>query len=78
MKKPVLALTLCALISTGSVFAAQPPRDNFYWLGQINKAPMSSIRTKAFSLLKRAMPLPKASTKSSGMETCPVRQGPIM
>lgn len=38
MKKPVLALTLCALISTGSVFAAQPPRDNFYWLGQINKA----------------------------------------
>lgn len=38
MKKPVLALTLCALISTGSVFAAQPQRDNFYWLGQINKA----------------------------------------
>lgn len=38
MKKPVLALTLCALISTGSVFAAQSPRDNFYWLGQINKA----------------------------------------
>lgn len=38
MKKPVLALTLCALISTDSVFAAQPPRDNFYWLGQINKA----------------------------------------
>lgn len=26
------------MISTGSVFAAQPPRDNFYWLGQINKA----------------------------------------
>lgn len=38
MKKPVLALTLCALIATGSVFAAQPQRDNFYWLGQINKA----------------------------------------
>lgn len=38
MKKSVLALTLCALISTGSVFAAQPQRDNFYWLGQINKA----------------------------------------
>ena len=68
MKKPVLALTLCALISTGSVFAAQPPRDNFYWLGQINKA--SDVINTDEGLLT---PLPKASTRSSGMETCPVR-----
>lgn len=34
----LLALTLCALISSSTVFAADAPRDNFYWLGQINKA----------------------------------------
>lgn len=73
MKKPVLALTLCALISTGSVLL--PSRQEIIstgW-GRLIKPPMSSIRTKAFSLLKRAMPLPKASTRSSGMEIYPVR-----
>jgi len=38
MKKSILALTLAAMISGGTVFAADAPRDNFYWLGQINKA----------------------------------------
>lgn len=34
-----MALTLCALMSGSTIFAAdQTPRDNFYWLGQINKA----------------------------------------
>lgn len=39
MKKSLMALTLCALMSGSIIFAAdQTPRDNFYWLGQINKA----------------------------------------
>lgn len=39
MKKSLMALTLCALMSGSTIFAAdQTPRDNFYWLGQINKA----------------------------------------
>lgn len=40
MKKSILTLALCALISTGSLpaFAKEAPRDNFFWLGQINKA----------------------------------------
>lgn len=38
MKKSILALTIAALISSGTAFAAETPRDNFYWLGQINKA----------------------------------------
>ena len=38
MKKSILALTLAAMISGGTVFAADAPRDNFYWMGQINKA----------------------------------------
>lgn len=38
MKKSVLALTIAAMIANGTVFAAEPPRDNFYWLGEINKA----------------------------------------
>lgn len=36
MKTSLLTLGLCAVLS-GTAFAA-PPRDNFYWLGQINKA----------------------------------------
>lgn len=38
MKKSILALTLAAMISSGTAFAAETPRDNFFWLGQINKA----------------------------------------
>ena len=38
MKHSLLALTLCALISGSPVLAKEAPRDNFYWLGQINKA----------------------------------------
>lgn len=39
MKKSLMALTLCAPMSGSIIFAAdQTPRDNFYWLGQINKA----------------------------------------
>lgn len=78
MKKPVLALTLCALISTGSVFAAQPPRDNFYWLGQINKASDVINTDEGLLTPEEGHALPKASTRSSGMETCPVQQDPIM
>lgn len=37
MKKTMVTLALCALMSGTSVFAASP-RDNFFWLGQINKA----------------------------------------
>ncbi len=37
MKTSLLALALCTALS-GSVFAESAPRDNFYWLGQINKA----------------------------------------
>lgn len=43
MRKSLLLLALCTLLSggvAGPALAApdQPPRDNFYWLGQINKA----------------------------------------
>lgn len=43
MRKSLLLLALCSLLcggAAGTVLAApaQPPRDNFYWLGQINKA----------------------------------------
>ena len=38
MNHSLLALTLCALLSGSTVFASDAPRDNFYWLGQINKA----------------------------------------
>ena len=40
MRKSILTLALCAMISAGSLpaFAKETPRDNFFWLGQINKA----------------------------------------
>lgn len=38
LKHTCLALTLCTFFSSGTVWASTPSRDNFYWLGQINKA----------------------------------------
>ena len=40
MRKSILTLALCAMISAGSLpaFAKETPRDNIFLLGQINKA----------------------------------------